>query len=146
MQKRISNVSFFSTKWVTERLQSLLTAHSVSHPWMPLATTFANSQSAFHPRHRLSPHIPSTPTAIRQNHGHGFQLAIDEIKVEKRLRWDADRNIILGPCREDVKPYSVEFRTMEQPKAIVEGICGNKLHFASEVCVRFLSSILNMEA
>jgi hypothetical protein len=90
------------------------------------------------------PPLASTPVTALENRGPGFQLSVDEIKVEKRLQWDASRNLILGPCREDVKPYSVEFRTMEQPKAIVQGILDNKLHFAAEVRVSLLYLMLSL--
>jgi hypothetical protein len=65
--------------------------------------------------------------------GPGYQEMADELKVESRLRWDASRNIILGPCREHVGPYSVDFVTMDQPRALAEGIRDQNLHFATEV-------------
>ena len=68
-----------------------------------------------------------------RHRGPGYQKMADELKVESRLRWDASRNIILGPCREHVKPYSVEFCTMDQPQALAEGIRDKRLHFATEV-------------
>ena len=73
----------------------------------------------------------------RHSCGPGYQEMADELKVESRLRWDANRNIILGPCREHVKPYSVEFCTMDQPHALAEGIQHNNLHFATEVRHQF---------
>ena len=61
------------------------------------------------------------------NHDHhccgpGYQEMADELKVESWLRWDASRNVILGPCCKHVKPYSVEFCTMDQPQALAKGI------------------------
>jgi hypothetical protein len=70
------------------------------------------------------------------NHRHrgpGYQEMADELKVESRFRWDASRNIILGPCREHVKQYSVEFCTIDQPQELAEGIRDKHLHFATEV-------------
>ena len=80
--------------------------------------------------------VVTSSQAVMQAHrpcGPGYQEMADELKVESRLRWDASRNIILGPCREHVGPYSVEFCTMEQPRALAEGIRDQKLHFATEV-------------
>lgn len=74
--------------------------------------------------------------ALSQAHrprGPGYQEMADELKVESRLRWDASRNIILGPCREHVGPYSVKFCMMDQPRALAEGIRNQNLHFATEV-------------
>jgi hypothetical protein len=63
----------------------------------------------------------------------GFQLMADEIKIESRMRWNAHTNMILGICREHSADYSLEFRTVAQPEAIVRGIKDQKLHFASKV-------------
>jgi hypothetical protein len=81
---------------------------------------------------------PAGVVASSQAHAHrprgpGYQEMADELKVESRLRWDASRNIILGPCREHVGPYSVDFVTMDQPRALAEGIQDQDLHFATEV-------------
>ena len=65
--------------------------------------------------------------------GPGYQEMADELKVESRLHWVASRNVILGPCREHIQPYSVEFCTMDQPQALSEGIWDKHLHFATEV-------------
>jgi hypothetical protein len=75
---------------------------------------------------------------VASNHAHrhcepGYQEMADELKVESWLRWDASRNIILGPCREHIKLYSVEFCTMDQPQALAEGIRDKCVHFATEV-------------
>lgn len=61
----------------------------------------------------------------------------DEIKIGNRMQWNAHTNMILGICREHSADYSLEFRTIAQPEAIVQGIRDQKLHFASEVSMRF---------
>jgi len=63
----------------------------------------------------------------------GFQLMADEIKIESRLCWDSWLNMILGVCRKHLNNYSLEFVTIEQPDAIIEGIAEKKLHFSTEV-------------
>ncbi|KIM71403.1 hypothetical protein PILCRDRAFT_82813, partial [Piloderma croceum F 1598] len=69
----------------------------------------------------------------------GFQLMADEIKIESRMRWNARTNMILGICREHSADYSLEFRMVAQPEAIVRGIKDQKLHFASEATVLAIS-------
>jgi hypothetical protein len=69
----------------------------------------------------------------RRHKNVGFQLMADEIKIESRLRWDSRSNMILGVCREHSDNYSLEFVTIEQPDAIIEGIAEKNLHFSTEV-------------
>lgn len=76
----------------------------------------------------------SASNHVRRCHGPGYQEMADELKVESQLHWDASRNVILGPCCEHVKPYSVEFCTIDQPQALAKGIRDKCLHFATEVC------------
>ncbi|KZV82579.1 hypothetical protein EXIGLDRAFT_626787, partial [Exidia glandulosa HHB12029] len=64
-----------------------------------------------------------------------YSLMIDEISVQKRLRWDELRNLILGACREHSTHYSLEFRTAEDAKALFREIDSGKTHLASEATV-----------
>jgi hypothetical protein len=57
----------------------------------------------------------------------------DEIKIESRLQWDSCTNMILGICREHTTNISMEFHTIAQPDAIIQGISKEECHFASEV-------------
>jgi hypothetical protein len=77
--------------------------------------------------------IPTSNHAAGRPRGPGYQEMADELKVESRFRWVASQKIILGPCREHIQPYSVEFCTMDQPQALAEGIRDKRLHFATEV-------------
>lgn len=78
------------------------------------------------------------PTSIRKITG--ATIVIDEIRTQPCLRWDARRNMILGVCREHGGDFVLEFRTMVQADALLEGLKKNEVHFklASEVCEHVL--------
>jgi hypothetical protein len=77
--------------------------------------------------------ISTTPTHIRKSNGPGYQLMADEIKIEERLRWNARNNDILGVCREHSCNYSLEFRSIDQPNVLIQGIVDGDVHLATEV-------------
>lgn len=64
----------------------------------------------------------------------GISILADEIKVEERLRWDADTNMILGLCREHSADCVVEFLSMAQADFVLSQLQAKKVHLASEVC------------
>ncbi|KAJ6608544.1 hypothetical protein B0H10DRAFT_1955319 [Mycena sp. CBHHK59/15] len=65
--------------------------------------------------HNLKVSYPSPhPKPLDRSRGPGFQMMIDEIKVEARMRWYAPLNQILGICREHSKVYELEFRNAAQ--------------------------------
>ncbi|KZV79477.1 hypothetical protein EXIGLDRAFT_661031, partial [Exidia glandulosa HHB12029] len=66
---------------------------------------------------------------------HGFALMIDEIAIERRLRWDPSTNFILGPCREHGGMCSLEFCSVDEAKALFRAIEAEKVHVASEATV-----------
>ncbi|KAJ6550561.1 hypothetical protein B0H10DRAFT_2379639 [Mycena sp. CBHHK59/15] len=72
--------------------------------------------------------------------GPGFQIMVDEIKVEGRMRWDPRSNMILGLCREHTRDFDLEFRGIEQAEALHAGIAANTVHLASEATVVAVSS------
>lgn len=73
----------------------------------------------------------------------GFQLMVDEIKIESRLRWDARTNKIVGVCREHSANLSMDFESIHEPDAIIESILAEEdpCHFATEVRVNILCII-----
>jgi hypothetical protein len=82
--------------------------------------------------------------AFKSPHGEvgcGYVLMIDEIKVEERLRWDPSSNKILGLCREHTQKIGVEFCSVNDVKAITQGILCAEIHYATEV---FLTSYLSL--
>jgi hypothetical protein len=95
-------------------------------PKMPTTSEMSANLDISYPP---SPALPTIPSTCRI----GFQLMADEIKIESRLRWDSRTNMILGVCREHTANLSMEFRTIAQPDAIIQGISKEECHFASEV-------------
>ncbi|KAJ7842124.1 hypothetical protein B0H14DRAFT_3692846 [Mycena olivaceomarginata] len=72
--------------------------------------------------------------------GPGFQIMVDEIKVEGRMRWDPRSNMILGLCREHSANYELEFLGLPQAESIHAGLASGKVHLASEATVAAVSS------
>ncbi|KZP10387.1 hypothetical protein FIBSPDRAFT_700742, partial [Athelia psychrophila] len=75
----------------------------------------------------------------------GFQLMVDEIKIESRLRWDARTNKIVGVCREHSANLSMDFESIHEPDAIIESILAEEdpCHFATEASVLAISHFSN---
>lgn len=96
-------------------------------PKMPTVDEMStNLDISYLPKDLAESDTPSRPVT-------GFQLMTNEIKIESRLRWDARTNKILGVCREHSKNVSMDFESIAEPDAIIEGINNKELHFASEV-------------
>ncbi|KAK0467600.1 hypothetical protein IW261DRAFT_1612940 [Armillaria novae-zelandiae] len=58
-------------------------------------------------------------------------MAMDEIKLQERLRWDERTNNILGVCREHGHKCSLQFRSLADADAILDAIQHQEVHFAS---------------
>ncbi|KAJ7920353.1 hypothetical protein B0H13DRAFT_1867697 [Mycena leptocephala] len=72
-----------------------------------------NLDTAFH-----IPHPPPSDGSV----GPGFQIMIDDIKVEGRMRWDPGSNMILGLCREHIAEFELNFLGVEQAEALHAGL------------------------
>jgi len=68
----------------------------------------------------------------------GMTMPVDEIKLQERLRWDPETNMILGVCREHGNKCSLEFRSITQADHIVDCLNAGQVHFASEVSGLYL--------
>ncbi|PBK90076.1 hypothetical protein ARMGADRAFT_1032672 [Armillaria gallica] len=62
-------------------------------------------------------------------------LMLDEIAVEKRIRWDHDTNYFLGVCREHSHRASLEFCSSDDMDELFKGINDGEVHYASEATV-----------
>ncbi len=62
-----------------------------------------------------------------------FAIEVDELKTEKRFRWDPYTNMILGVCREHGHLCSLEFRSVDEVRALGEKLCTQEVHAATEV-------------
>ncbi|KAJ7301276.1 hypothetical protein DFH08DRAFT_919133 [Mycena albidolilacea] len=72
--------------------------------------------------------------------GPGFQIMVDAIKVEGRMRWDPCSNMILGICREHSAKYELEFFSIKEAEALHAGLAKNDVHLASEATVAAVNS------
>ena len=70
----------------------------------------------------LNQAFPPCTGAVAVRRKCGFQLMVDELKLESHKHWDARTNQILGICREHSTPYSLEFQSMAQAVALRDGI------------------------
>lgn len=48
----------------------------------------------------------------------GHIRLVDEIAVEHRLRYDPANDMILGPCREHSKDYSLKFNSHDEAELV----------------------------
>ncbi|KZS91426.1 hypothetical protein SISNIDRAFT_402445, partial [Sistotremastrum niveocremeum HHB9708] len=71
----------------------------------------------------------------------GYVLAVDEIAVEKRMRWDPERNMIIGLCREHGHKRSLEFNTMDEADEILKCLVSGEMHLSSEASVLAVSGL-----
>ncbi|KAG6818758.1 hypothetical protein H0H93_002077, partial [Arthromyces matolae] len=65
----------------------------------------------------------------------GMVMQIDEIKIQERLRWEPNTNMILGICREHGQRCALEFRSMFQADILLESLQSERVHLASEATV-----------
>ncbi|KAK0232597.1 hypothetical protein IW262DRAFT_1258284, partial [Armillaria fumosa] len=61
----------------------------------------------------------------------GVVMAMDEIKLQERLRWDERTNNILGICWEHGHKCSLQFWSLADADAILDAIQRQEVHFAS---------------
>ncbi|KAI0709424.1 hypothetical protein C8Q76DRAFT_626022, partial [Earliella scabrosa] len=71
----------------------------------------------------------------------GYILQVDELKIEKRFRWDPRTNKILGICREHGGQCCLEFHSLEEIQVLGELLCGEKVHAATEATVIAVAAI-----
>ncbi|KAJ7763998.1 hypothetical protein DFH07DRAFT_1059213 [Mycena maculata] len=91
--------------------------------------------------HNLKVAFPTPPPPPSDGSiGPGFQIMVDEIKVEGRMRWDPRSNMILGICREHSANYELQFLGVEQAEALHAGLADGTVHLASEATVIAVSS------
>ncbi|KAF8260231.1 hypothetical protein EI94DRAFT_1773743 [Lactarius quietus] len=86
--------------------------------------------------------------AFKNSHGSsrcGYVLMIDEIKVEERMRWDPSTNsvTILGLCWEHMEHVGLDFCSMSDAAALVQGILRGEIHHASEAMVFSIRVLLD---
>ncbi|KAJ7663276.1 hypothetical protein DFH06DRAFT_986756 [Mycena polygramma] len=68
-------------------------------------------------------------------------IMLDEIAVEKRMRWDDKTNMMLGACREHSHNASLEFCALSDATTFFEAVDLNQVHFATEATVIALGSL-----
>ncbi|KAJ7106157.1 hypothetical protein C8R44DRAFT_834354 [Mycena epipterygia] len=62
-------------------------------------------------------------------------VMMDEIAVEKRVRWDDKTNMILGACREHSSNVPLEFSDLADVEIFFRELDAGKVHLASEATV-----------
>ncbi|EJD39225.1 hypothetical protein AURDEDRAFT_71265 [Auricularia subglabra TFB-10046 SS5] len=71
----------------------------------------------------------------------GIALMVDEISLEKRLRYDSRHNTILGLCREHSTALSKDFNSMDDANAIWTALREKDTHLACEATVAALGPL-----
>jgi hypothetical protein len=91
-------------------------------------------------QHNLDVSFPSPfPSRSDGSIGPGFQIMVDELKVEGKMRWDSRTNMILGICRDHSATYDLEFRGIMQAESLHAALANNSVPLASEVRPSFYS-------
>ncbi|KAF9536471.1 hypothetical protein CPC08DRAFT_771554, partial [Agrocybe pediades] len=96
-----------------------------SSPGFPM---FAEMQTNLHACY-------GTPSGGSGSVVQGVTIAVDELKVQERLRWDPRSNYILGVCREHGDKLGVsalQFKSIVQADDVLSGLKDGTLHFATE--------------
>ena len=62
-------------------------------------------------------------------------LMLDELAVERRIRWDDSSNKFLGTCREHNHQISLNFTSEKELDILCDAIDNNDIHLASEATV-----------
>ncbi|RDX39501.1 hypothetical protein OH76DRAFT_1331757, partial [Lentinus brumalis] len=62
-----------------------------------------------------------------------YVIEVDELKIDKRFRWDPWTYMILGMCREHGHLCSLEFRSVDEVRVLSELLCTKEVHSATEV-------------
>jgi hypothetical protein len=68
-------------------------------------------------------------------------LMLDELAVERRIRWDDSTNKFLGLCREHSHEIPLEFTSERELDILCDAISNNKVHLASEATVAGLGAL-----
>jgi hypothetical protein len=77
----------------------------------------------------------SDPPLSDTNHTIVHQvLMLDELAVEKHVRWDDSCNKFQGMCREHNSKIPLEFMSERELELLCEALEKNQVHLASEVC------------
>ncbi|KAF4612577.1 hypothetical protein D9613_012728 [Agrocybe pediades] len=66
-------------------------------------------------------------------------LSFDEIKTEKRIRWDPRTNLFLGVCREHAHNTALEFVNEADMEELFRSIDNGSVHYATEATIGALS-------
>lgn len=68
-------------------------------------------------------------------------LMLDELAIERRVRWDDLTNKFLGLCREHSHEIPLEFTSERELDILCDAISNNKVHLASEATVAGLGAL-----
>ncbi|TFK79418.1 hypothetical protein K466DRAFT_505593 [Polyporus arcularius HHB13444] len=70
-----------------------------------------------------------------------YVIEVDELKTEKRFRWDPWTNKILGVCREHGHLCSLEFHSVDEVRILGDLLCAEQVHAATEATVIAISCL-----
>jgi hypothetical protein len=114
-------------------LPSLTTAreHSTSVP-LRVSASYPTSDEVTANFHSVFP--KKDHPAVSSDVVTGYSVSLDDIALQKRLRWDPTSNKIAGICREHGGACSLEFCSMHEANELHSALESNRVHFASEVC------------
>ena len=85
---------------------------------------------------------PNSPNQLYSSSIQGYSIVIDEIALEKRLRWDPQTNMIVGVCREHSDECSLNFQTTAEANYLRDKLIDDVVHLACEVCISLIYCLI----
>jgi hypothetical protein len=114
----------------TIQRNTILQALVVSPSIPTAAEVEANIKSCY----TLGPSTAPNPESLLVEVTHQIVM-LDELAVEKRVRWDDSQNKFQGTCREHNHQIPLDFTSEKELDVLCDAIGENKDHLATEVCV-----------
>ena len=117
-----------TTIWRNMILQTLVVSPSTP----TVAEVEANIRSCY----SLGPSESSTPDPLPNSESLGVThqiVMLDELAVEKRIRWDDSQNKFQGTCHEHNHYIPLDFTSEKELDVLCDAIGENKVHYATEV-------------
>ncbi|KAF5339658.1 hypothetical protein D9758_015582 [Tetrapyrgos nigripes] len=114
---------------------STLRAHSTTKPLVPSSSSVSQTEIQQNVEIVLNPReLDFVRSQTKEKIVHA-NLQIDELAVERRMRYSNQLNKFLGACREHGKLVSLDFNSMEELDELYRAIDGGEVHEAHEATV-----------
>ncbi|KAI0282410.1 hypothetical protein BC826DRAFT_1093961 [Russula brevipes] len=129
---RLGGASLALPSLTTIQRNTVLPTLVVSHSSPTLADVEANILSCYSAFDSMKAHASSPSSSRRIVHQ---VLMLDELAIEKRVRWDDSHNKFLGTCREHNQRIPLDFTSERELDLLCNALENNEVHLATEATV-----------